>query len=87
MAELGDRFELAWSEFQTAFESGDDDRGLAALRDWIAAWDQCVTAGDTEAFTVAYHDDLEVEHRLPFPGLAFRKDLTSFAGCSRIFPL
>src|SRR5687768_4534 len=78
MTELGDRFERAWAEFQSAFESGDGARGLTALRNWISAWDRCVEARDTAAFSVAYHDDLEVEHRLPFPGLSVPQGLEEF---------
>lgn len=78
MAELADRFEQAWSEFRRAFEGGDEERGLAALRNWIAVWDRCVEAEETEVFSVAYHDDLEVEHRLPFPGVPEPRGLEEF---------
>jgi ketosteroid isomerase-like protein len=78
VAELGERFEQAWVRFQSAFESGDEQRGLGALRDWISAWDRCVEARETEAFSVAYHDDLEVDHRLPLPGLPVPHGLEQF---------
>ncbi len=65
-------------EFRAAFERKDDEAGLTTLRNWISAWDRCVEAGDTEAFSVAYHDDLEVEHRLPFPGMPKPRGLEEF---------
>ena len=78
MGELGERFSAAWSAFQNAFESGDDERGLTALRNWISAWDRCVEARETEAFSVAYHDDIEIENRLPFPGMPAPRGLEEF---------
>lgn len=78
MSGLSEAFERAWARFRAAFQSNDDEASLAALQEWIIAWDDCVQAEETEAFGVAYHDDVETYNRVPLPGARDTRGLEAF---------
>jgi ketosteroid isomerase-like protein len=77
MSQLAAEFERAWGRFCAAFEAGDDEDSLGALQAWIIAWDECVQAGETGAFEVAYHEDVEAVAHLRLPGMRDTPNLES----------
>ena len=78
MSQLSEAFEDAWGRFCAAFESGDDEASLSALQEWIIAWDDCVQAEETEAFAVAYHEDVVALNHVPLPGARNTHGLEAF---------
>ena len=64
------RFAESWKAVVEAWNAGDDDATLRALRAWIGWWDRCFWNGDFSAFPAAYHSNVQLENHTRLRGLS-----------------